>query len=209
MKTLREQILDLPPNEQLSTALYVIESLSGGNFSALYALKYGLTARESQIVAYLSQHIGKICTKEAIYAALYIDIHIELKIIDVFICKIRKKVPDWIKTHWGLGYSVDTKLSLGNIADYGDTINGTSPAIQELADLAKYQPRVSMVYKNRGHVWTIEEDNQLVNMVDSRSSMEAMIDEFERTERAIIKRMITLDIRTKFMHNRFRRIIVK
>ena len=71
-----------------------------------------LTRREFDILKTLMLRKGMVMTKEALLSALYGGHdEPESKIIDVFICKIRKKlvqagVPDVITTVWGRGYSV-------------------------------------------------------------------------------------------------------
>lgn len=50
-------------------------------------------------------------TKEQIYRALYLyEDEVEMKIVDVFVCKIRKKLAAYgiaITTIWGRGYTLD------------------------------------------------------------------------------------------------------
>lgn len=68
----------------------------------------GLTGAEARVFAHLvSRTVG---TKESILMALYSDKlgeTPEIKIVDVFVCKIRKKIAahGWcIETVWGQGY---------------------------------------------------------------------------------------------------------
>lgn len=204
--SLRDQILSMPPADRLNVALHVIDMLTGFNLSAYYANKYNLTNQEARIVAYLDQRVGKICARESIYAVLYHDIYVELKIIDVFICKIRKKIPDWIVTHWGIGYSVTHKL---DDFDVGTPQAIESHEVTKMVELAKNQPRVTREYPKRTMPWTSSEDDNLRNMVNNCSTMVAMLEEFERTERAIIERMAKLGIREKFLANRFRHLVRK
>ena len=67
-----------------------------------------LTNKESMIVATLIRH-GR-ASKDRLYFALYgqNDDPPDAKIIDVFVCKIRKKLPEGveIKTIWGAGYEM-------------------------------------------------------------------------------------------------------
>ena len=72
---------------------------------------FKLTRKEAAIVATLMQH-GRV-SKERLYFALYgqSDDPPDPKIIDVFVCKIRKKLPEGveIKTIWGAGYEMPHK----------------------------------------------------------------------------------------------------
>ncbi len=69
---------------------------------------FKLTRKEAAIVATLMQH-GRV-SKERLYFALYgqNDDPPDAKIIDVFVCKTRKKLPEGveIKTIWGVGYEM-------------------------------------------------------------------------------------------------------
>ncbi len=69
-----------------------------------------LTGKEYAILELLALRKGVVMTKEAFLNHLYGGIdEPEVKIIDVFICKLRKKLtqagaPDLIGTVWGRGY---------------------------------------------------------------------------------------------------------
>lgn len=73
------------------------------------------TPQEFEVFSCLSERTGKLCTKEHIHGYLYQleDEDIDLKIIDVFVHKVRKKLRDAaphleldrsIETVWGSGY---------------------------------------------------------------------------------------------------------
>jgi len=70
-----------------------------------------LTVKEYQILELLSLRKGTTLTKEMFLNHLYGGMdEPEIKIIDVFICKLRKKLAgasngkDYIETVWGRGY---------------------------------------------------------------------------------------------------------
>jgi two-component system cell cycle response regulator CtrA len=70
-----------------------------------------LTAKEYQLLELLSLHKGITLTKEVILNHLYNDMEEpEIKIIDVFVCNLRKKLANassgkkYIETVWGRGY---------------------------------------------------------------------------------------------------------
>ena len=70
-----------------------------------------LTGKEYGILELLSLHKGTTQTKEMFLDHLYGGMHEpELKIIDVFVCKLRKKLAQatggkpYIETVWGRGY---------------------------------------------------------------------------------------------------------
>ena len=80
----------------------------------LHGQKLHLTAKEYQILALLALRTGSTLTKETFLNHLYggLDDEPEAKIIDVFICKLRKKLAnasggqDYIETIWGRGYAL-------------------------------------------------------------------------------------------------------
>ena len=70
-----------------------------------------LTVKEYQILELLSFRMGITQTKDTVLNHLYGGVdEPEMKIIDVFICKLRKKLTnasggkDYIETIWGRGY---------------------------------------------------------------------------------------------------------
>lgn len=71
-----------------------------------------LTRQQMAIFEKLNERFGKMVTKEALHDALYqADPQggAEIKIIDVFIHKIRDLIAGWpimIQTHWGKGYEL-------------------------------------------------------------------------------------------------------
>lgn len=81
-----------------------------------------LTGKEFQVMEKLALHLGSVVTKEMIHSHLYNLDEAELKIIDVFICKIRKKLcktneefpnaGSHIATVWGRGYALTNNPTL-------------------------------------------------------------------------------------------------
>jgi two-component system cell cycle response regulator CtrA len=74
-------------------------------------VRVNLTGKEYQILELLSLRRGATITKEMFLGQLYGGMdEPEIKIIDVFICKLRKKLAvasggkDYIETVWGRGY---------------------------------------------------------------------------------------------------------
>lgn len=93
--------------ERLRARVEQLEACMG--FTFLAPLEWGLTGRETRLFGALMTR--DLLTKEAAMAALYVDVGADdephIKIIDVFICKMRKKVrPFGVEVHtvWGVGY---------------------------------------------------------------------------------------------------------
>ena len=85
-----------------------------------------LTAKEYGILELLSLRKGTTLTKEMFLNHLYCGIdEPELKIIDVFVCKLRKKLAQatggshYIETVWGRGYVVRDPVPLPGVSNSG------------------------------------------------------------------------------------------
>lgn len=86
-------------------------------------LEIGLTGKEAALIAILMKQKG-VVSKESLLGTMYqlmTDDPPELKIIDVFVCKARKKLRPYgleIATVWGRGYELPeaTKALLRNWA---------------------------------------------------------------------------------------------
>ncbi len=76
-------------------------------------VEWALTQQEARVFGVLVNR--ELATKDAVMAALYSDRpgeegEVEPKIVDVFVCKIRKKLKPFgltIQTVWGQGYALD------------------------------------------------------------------------------------------------------
>lgn len=95
-------------NEILRARVRQLEDALIGTFEV--PVEWSLTGSERQVFGVLVTR--SLATREAIMAALYRDNAVdeaEIKIIDVFVCKIRKKLDPFgvkIATIWGQGYSL-------------------------------------------------------------------------------------------------------
>ena len=75
------------------------------------AVRVHLTGKQYQLMECLALRVGKLCTKEMLLNHLYGGMdEPDLKIIDVFVSKLRRKLSDaaegrnYIETIWGRGY---------------------------------------------------------------------------------------------------------
>lgn len=95
-------------NERLRNGLDALKDSLGITFTA--PIEWGLTGSETKVFGRLLRQ--GVATKDAIMASLYRDEgrdEAEIKIVDVFICKMRKKLAPWgieILTVWGVGYQL-------------------------------------------------------------------------------------------------------
>lgn len=78
-------------------------------------IEWRLTPLEARIFAFLTTR--EVASKQSIMLAMYsdrVDLEPEIKIVDVVICKIRKKLQRFgveIVTHWGHGYGLRDRAS--------------------------------------------------------------------------------------------------
>ena len=94
-------------NDELRERVRQLEELCFGT-TALMPAELELTGSESRLLAHLLA--APHATKDSLLAAIYSarpDDPPEIKIIDVFVCKVRKKIRPFgldIQTVWGQGY---------------------------------------------------------------------------------------------------------
>lgn len=100
-------------NDALRERIAQLESALCGDDFAL-PIEWRLTGQEVIVMGVLLAR--ELATKQAIMTALYsgrIDDGAEEKMVDVFICKIRKKLKPFgvaIETVWGRGYQVSAEI---------------------------------------------------------------------------------------------------
>lgn len=109
----REQIAGMAAPEAVEYLLGLLDFIVNPEPAEIDPLRtqFGLTIHEAKLVLALSRSRGRIVTKETLMGAVYggvpDDDWPQLKIIDVFVCKIRAKLTDApfsIETAWGRGY---------------------------------------------------------------------------------------------------------
>ncbi|MBM3467818.1 MAG: response regulator transcription factor [Alphaproteobacteria bacterium] len=110
-----------------------------------------LTGKEYAIVELLSLRKGTTLTKEMFLNHLYGGMdEPELKIIDVFICKLRRKLAealngeDYIETVWGRGYVLRELTQQGQSAQQTQPIQPI-PAAQPVQAVKPAQPQAEVI----------------------------------------------------------------
>lgn len=112
---LRERAMDMKPLDAVDFLLGILEGLT--HRLPVMTLEpwpgMRLSKQEARLLHHLDLRDGKVATKEALMAALYHEEPgdwPEIKIIDVFVCKLRKKLeetPFSIVTVLGVGYRLE------------------------------------------------------------------------------------------------------
>lgn len=88
--------------------------------SIIAPFEWGLTVSEARVFAHLASRA--FATKQSIMMALYSDRpdqDPEIKIVDVFVCKMRKKLTPYgvsIDTVWGQGYALQDRANWNQVA---------------------------------------------------------------------------------------------
>jgi two-component system cell cycle response regulator CtrA len=103
-----------------------------------------LTDHEYRLLKFITLRKGVVCTKEQIYDHLYPrgGSQPEMKIIDVFICKLRKKIANaidervYIETTWGRGYTLITPLESGQTLSATHKAAATGTTVQTASSAA-------------------------------------------------------------------------
>ena len=164
-KSLSSQVRSLPRQDQLEQALYLLDEISGHPDAAAVWLKatYGLTKTEGQLFCALNARYPMGMTKEALFACLNNE-QIDIKIVDVYVCKIRKKVSGLIETLWGHGYRMTKQIDI------------------PLSHVDVFRPK-------QGTPWTAQDDEDLMMMSASGSHISVMVDEMQRSERSCTERL--------------------
>lgn len=114
----KDRIQDMKAMSAIEYLLDCIELLERSHKTHSNTLKgLGLTKHECRIVECLMSAEGKIRTKDALMDYLYFDRPPgdeipEQKIVDIYVCKVRAKIPESIGrivTVWGRGYYWESK----------------------------------------------------------------------------------------------------
>lgn len=108
-------------NDRLREQVAYLERALGLDF--LPPMEWRLTPNEARLIGALVTR--PVLTKDAAMALLYRDLGKEeagIRIVDVFICKARKKLQPFgieIKTVWGVGYALeaDAKVAIRSLAE--------------------------------------------------------------------------------------------
>jgi two-component system, cell cycle response regulator CtrA len=109
----RGQLIDVVVERKIGDAAFRM-NLSIGS-AEINGMFLHLTGKERAVLTLLVTRAGRICSKETVLANLYgasADKEPEIKIVDVFICKVRHKLNELhpgigeklIETVWGQGY---------------------------------------------------------------------------------------------------------
>lgn len=114
-------------NERLRDELEYLRASLGMDF--VPPLSFRLTPAEGKMLGRFLK--GGLVTKEAFMALLYRDVgsdEAEIKIIDVFVCKLRRKLKPLgleIGTRWGVGYEMGREMIGKYNEEWGDEQTST------------------------------------------------------------------------------------
>ena len=107
-------------NASLRERVMALEAALMGEWTP--PIEFGLTAQEGRVFGVLLKR--QQASKDQIMAALYGNRleEAEMKIVDVFICKIRKKLGPFgivIETLWGRGYALEAESRRRLVEEFG------------------------------------------------------------------------------------------
>ncbi len=104
-----------PEPERLEHALYLLDQITGHvpQMVVWLSRNWRLTATEIRVFGVLNAVAPLGLTRMAILSAAWDDPDsVEIKGVDVIICKLRAKIPLPIKTIWGQGWRLTTRFKL-------------------------------------------------------------------------------------------------
>lgn len=110
---LRDEIMALPEGDRLAAALDYLEAVTGQAEARIVALqaRFGLTRTEAAVLSVLDARAGRVVSREAIFLAVWGEAEVDMKIVDVVLCKLRRRLPEGtVRTAWGRGWSLDVPL---------------------------------------------------------------------------------------------------
>lgn len=118
--------------ERLRARIQQLEACLG--FTFVTPIEWGLTASEAKVFGALMTR--DTLTKDGAMAALYVDVGADdephVKIVDVFICKLRRKLKPFgleVLTIWGVGYRLTAETKALCREQFGLTTEAAPPAL--------------------------------------------------------------------------------
>lgn len=148
---------DAEVNPDVEEMKATVDYITGDNLAdqAEVMQRFGATMKEAKLFLILERAKGTVVSKDQILARLYdarqIDEVPDLKIVDVFISKLRAKIETRgyeIKATWGAGYSLhhetDTYIAKRDAEWFDQHKGGTGMSMREIARKAHVQPSTVM-----------------------------------------------------------------
>ena len=172
----KEDILALPQAERLPYAMGLLGELLG---ASSWEIEYfmsacKLTRGEALMLNALNRRPGRIVTRDQLMAATHDGIghdDRDPKLVDTLICNIRKKAPVAVSTVHRRGFRLDKPIMIPEQPPRPAARHGEG-----------YERR-------NGAPWTEDEEENLMQMHASGSSLWAIADDLCRTERAVAEKL--------------------
>jgi len=124
LKSVRKVVFEMQPLDAINYLLDILENVVPGQSVSEISdfhtnLPFRLTGSEARLLFSLYKARGRMLSKDRLMNELYLHCHADedfpnMKIIDVFVCKLRNKLkksglPIEIITYWGIGYGLSEK----------------------------------------------------------------------------------------------------
>lgn len=182
--TPRDTIMMLPESEQLEYAVCWLETLLPSRFDdrvIAVTQAHSVTPSEARVLVTMHESHPNHVTREMLHAATGCEEYVDIKIVDVFVSKIRKTLgKDVIETLWGQGYRLTERLQcLSSEACRAPLVTKTqtvSPPTRE----------------NTKRSWTAQDLRDLARMYRKRDDLSTIAEELGRTERACSEKIRSL-----------------
>lgn len=202
-----DEIYKQAPEDRLSTAIWLLQTLTGRGTELTYKLiiLFDMPPTEAALLNFMITRHSRVINRESLYAAIYpYESDVELKIVDQYVHRIRTKLSkilelnsDPVTTYWAAGYSL-TKAASNAILDRVDTLEHLDVA-QRLSTLYKIQQieKQHPSLENNGHPWSHDEDETLIAHVTNQLSNASIARAMGRSLRAITDRKLIMKRRDR------------
>ena len=172
MRTLRAQVMALPPEDRLEHALFLLEEITGRPSERLVALrdKWGLSPQEARLFLALNEAAPRVMSKESLLVAVSAGGEVTgVHLIPTLICHLKVKMGRvcTIQNVRGIGYRAQRRLEIPLSAP-------SVPGLQE------------------GAPWSSQDDADLLLMIATGSDWDVIAEELGRTRQAVLTRSTKL-----------------
>lgn len=162
--SLRDEIMELPPQERLAYALEIIDEMTGSKVTQqTWAMEsLNLTAMEATFFLTLNNNSPRVLSAENLLNMVWPRGEVVGSVVNVMVHKLRKKGIKIENLH-GAGYFIEDKMEIGDSK--------------------------SQRHLKNNMPWTDRDEEDLLIMINNGSSLESMVHETERGLRAVRERI--------------------
>lgn len=172
MRTLRDQVMALPPADRLEHALFLLDEITGRPSERLIWVRgaWGFSPQEARLFLALNDAAPRVMSRDSLLAVVSVrEDGASAELIATLVCQVKAKMGQdcTLQNVRGLGYRALRRLDIPLSAP-------SVPGLQE------------------GEPWSPQDDADLMQMIATGSDIEVIADELGRTHDAILRRKTRL-----------------